>query len=89
MVCGRFFRPQKTSLFEYRIHEVRRLNEQVKRNINSFPEDFMFQLTREEAVAIRTIFDQYVNTDMGSNGIAKYLENHGIQASYHLKRYED
>ena len=31
-----------------------------------------------EAVAIRTIFDQYVNTDMGSNGIAKYLENHGI-----------
>ena len=25
------------------------------------------------------IFDQYVNTDIGSNGIAKYLENHGIQ----------
>ena len=32
----------------------------------------------EEAVAIRTIFDQYVNTDLGANGIAKYLENHGI-----------
>ena len=28
----------------------------------------------EEAVAIRTIFDQYVNTDLGANGIAKYLE---------------
>jgi hypothetical protein len=28
--------------------ETRRLNEQVKRNIDRFPEDFMFQLTREE-----------------------------------------
>ena len=26
--------------------ETRRLNEQVKRNINRFPEDFMFQLTK-------------------------------------------
>ena len=33
----------------------------------------------EEAVAIRVIFDQYVNTNIGSNGIAKYLENHGIR----------
>lgn len=29
-------------------YEVKRLNEQVKRNISRFPEDFMFQLTREE-----------------------------------------
>ena len=35
-------------------------------------------VNEEEAVAIRTIFDQYVNTDLGVNGIAKYLENHGI-----------
>ncbi len=28
--------------------ETRRLNEQVKRNINRFPDDFMFQLTKEE-----------------------------------------
>jgi hypothetical protein len=28
--------------------ETRRLNEQVKRNIERFPEDFMFQLTPEE-----------------------------------------
>ena len=28
--------------------ETRRLNEQVKRNIARFPEDFMFQLTNEE-----------------------------------------
>ena len=35
-------------------------------------------VNEEEAVAIRTIFDQYVNTDLGANGVAKYLENHGI-----------
>ena len=35
-------------------------------------------VNEEEAVAIRTIFDQYVNTDLGANGIAKHLENHGI-----------
>ena len=30
--------------------ETRRLNEQVKRNPDRFPEDFMFQLTKEEAI---------------------------------------
>lgn len=35
-------------------------------------------INEEEAVAIRIIFDQYVHTDMGANGIAKYLANHGI-----------
>ena len=29
-------------------YEVKRLNEQVKNNINRFPEDFMFQMTKEE-----------------------------------------
>ena len=28
--------------------ETKRLNEQVRRNIERFPEDFMFQLTKEE-----------------------------------------
>lgn len=31
--------------------------------------DGKLEINEEEAVAIRTIFDQYVNTDMGSNGI--------------------
>ena len=35
-------------------------------------------VNEEEANAIRTIFEQYVKTDMGSTGIAKYLETHGI-----------
>ena len=34
--------------------ETRRLNEQVKRNIDRFPEDFMFQLTKVEAEALRS-----------------------------------
>ena len=37
------------------------------------------EINEEGAVAIRTIYDQYVNTDIGSNGISKYLENHGIR----------
>jgi hypothetical protein len=28
--------------------EIKRLNEQVKRNLDRFPDDFMFQLTKEE-----------------------------------------
>lgn len=37
------------------------------------------EINEEEAAAVRTIYDQYVNTDIGSNGISKYLENHGIR----------
>ncbi len=36
-------------------------------------------INEEEAVAIRTIFEQYTTTDIGANGISKYLENHGIR----------
>jgi ORF6N domain len=34
--------------------ETRRLKEQVRRNINRFPEDFMFQLTNEEFRILRS-----------------------------------
>lgn len=34
--------------------EVKRLNEQVKRNITRFPEDFMFQLTEDEVERLRS-----------------------------------
>ncbi|MBQ7996923.1 MAG: ORF6N domain-containing protein [Paludibacteraceae bacterium] len=36
--------------------ETRRLNEQVRRNIERFPADFMFQLTKEEAELSRSQF---------------------------------
>ena len=34
--------------------ETKRLNEQVKRNIDRFPEDFMFQLTKSESEDLRS-----------------------------------
>ncbi len=37
-------------------YEVKALNQQVKRNINRFPEDFMFQLTREELDLVKSQF---------------------------------
>ena len=36
--------------------ETKRLNQQVQRNIERFPEDFMFQLTKEEAESSRSQF---------------------------------
>jgi len=36
-------------------------------------------IVEEEAEAIRTIFDKFVNTDLGYNGVAKYLANKGIK----------
>ena len=41
-------------------------------------ENGMLLISEEEAVAIRTIFDQYVHTNTGATGVAKYLEQHGI-----------
>lgn len=41
--------------------------------------DGKLYINKEEAEAIRIIFDQYIHTDSGSIGIAKYLANHGIQ----------
>ena len=39
----------------------------------------VLEINEEEAPAIRTIFEQWVSTDIGANGLAKYLENHGIR----------
>lgn len=36
------------------------------------------EINEKEAIAIRTIFDQYVNTSAGAIGVAKYLADHGI-----------
>jgi len=43
-------------------YEVKALNQQVKRNINRFPEDFMFQLTQEE---IDNLKSQFVTSSWG------------------------
>lgn len=50
--------------------ETKRLNEAVKRNANRFPEDFMFQLTQEEAIGSRSQIAT-LKTKRGQN--IKYL----------------
>lgn len=45
--------------------ETKRLVEQVKRNIERFPEDFMFQLSQDEAVALRS---QIATSKVGRGG---------------------
>jgi formaldehyde-activating enzyme involved in methanogenesis len=36
--------------------ETKALNRAVKRNVERFPEDFMFQLTKDEAISLRYQF---------------------------------
>ena len=35
-------------------YEVKKLNEQVKHNINRFPDDFMFRLTKDELEFVKS-----------------------------------
>ena len=49
--------------------ETKRLNEQVKRNIDRFPEDFMFQLSKEEYDTLRS---QIATSKRGKGG-RRYL----------------
>jgi len=48
---------------------TKRLNEQVKRNIKRFPSDFMFQLSTEEARALRS----QIATSKDSRGGRRYI----------------
>ena len=48
---------------------TKRLNEQVKRNTERFPEDFMFQLTKEEYATLRS---QSATSNSGRGG-TRYL----------------
>lgn len=50
--------------------DVKVLNQAVKRNIDRFPEDFMFQLTSEEAESLRS---QTVTLKSGRGQHRKYL----------------
>lgn len=50
---------------------VKVLNQAVKRNIARFPDDFMFQLTRDEAEALLRSRSQFVTLKRGEN--IKYL----------------
>ena len=50
--------------------EVRVLNQAVKRNVPRFPEDFMFQISKEEGASLRS---QFVILEKGKH--SKYLPN--------------
>ena len=60
--------------------ETRVLNQAIKRNIDSFPEDFMFRLTREEWGLMSS--SQIVMMDLPKNRTGKYLPyaftEHGV-----------
>ncbi len=48
---------------------TKRLNEQVRRNRDRFPEDFMFRLNAEESAALRS---QFATLDIGRGKYRKY-----------------
>ena len=43
-------------IYGYQVSQVKNLNQQVKRNLTRFPEDFMFQLTKEEVELVKSQF---------------------------------
>lgn len=50
--------------------ETKVLNQAVKRNLDRFPDDFMFQLTKEEYDSLRS---QIVTLEVGKGKYSKYL----------------
>ena len=74
--------------------ETRALNQAVKRNLQRFPEDFMFTLTREEILRISQIvtslkFSNNVNvfTEQGVAMLSSVLSSeNAIQVNIHIMR---
>ena len=61
--------------------ETKRLNQQVKRNIERFPEDFMFQLTQEEATCSRSqIATLNERINLRSQIVTLNTENHSLRS---------
>jgi hypothetical protein len=62
--------------------QTRRLNEQVRRNIEKFPEDFMFQLMKEEFEDLKS---QFATSSSGWGGRRKlplvFTEHGALQAA--------
>ena len=51
---------------------TKRFNEQIKRNLDRFPEDFMFGLTEKEFSTLRS---QFATSKTGGRGGRRYLPN--------------
>lgn len=77
---------------------TKRLNERVKRNKKRFPEDFMFQLSRDESISLRSqfatltkkkydIFRPYVFTEQGVAMLSSVLNSErAIQVNIQIIR---
>jgi hypothetical protein len=66
--------------------ETRRLNEQVKRNIARFPEDFMFQLVKEEFEILKS---QFATSSWGGRRKLPYaFTEHGVLMLSSVLNYE-
>jgi ORF6N domain len=60
--------------------ETRRLNEQVKRNIDRFPEDFMFRLTSKEWQNMRSQFVISSSQNIRSQSIATMMSQNATSS---------
>lgn len=58
--------------------ETRVLNQAVKRNITRFPEDFMFQLTREEWESMSSQFVMTYSTKRPKTSLPYAFTEHGV-----------
>ena len=59
--------------------ETRRLNKQVKRNIERFPSDFMFQLTKEEL--------DFLKSQFAMSNITDSLDNKNLKSQIAISRW--
>ena len=62
--------------------ETKVLNQAVKRNIKRFPEDFMFQLTKEEFEALRFQIDTLENADSIRSQIVTLENNTSLRSQF-------
>ena len=62
--------------------ETKRLNEQVKRNIERFPEDFMFQLTKVELINLKSQIatSSAIENSPRSQIVTLNTENHSLRS---------
>lgn len=73
--------------------ETKRLNEQVRRNIERFPEDFMFQLTKEEAefsrsqIATMNGDEQNLRSQFATSSENEILKSQNATSSWGGQRY--
>lgn len=58
--------------------DTKRLKEQVRRNISRFPEDFMFELTKEEFSNWRSQFATSNSDKMGLRYLPMVFTEHGV-----------